>query len=219
MAVTLTYDSLLTQLQSYIERGTITDPIVYDMLPALINNAERRIAREVKVSGLINVVTFAFTPGIGVVAKPDRWRQTVSINVGNATTGTIKRLPIYPRSYEYVRRYWPQDNLTQTNTPPQFYADYGFSNWLFAPTPDQAYPCEINYYQQPVLLDASNQQNWFTEYQPDMLLYAALIECAPFLKADARVPVWESLYNQRVATAIAEDKGKIIDRSTTRQED
>jgi hypothetical protein len=208
---------LLNDLRAYLERGATlaTDPTVYEMLPTLIGMAERRLARELKIQGTVNVVTTALIAGQSVYDKPDRWRETVSIFVGTGT-GNNTRSEVYPRAYEYIRSYWP--NPTTTGTP-RFYADYDYSHWLIAPTPSSALPMEILYYEIPPLLDDSNQTNWFTEYAPNALLYAALLEATPFLKNDERIATWEGFYNRAVAALNGEDIRQISDRGIIRRED
>jgi hypothetical protein len=217
MPTAMTYNSLLNDLRAYLERGATlaTDPTVYEMLPTLIGMAERRLARELKIQGTVNVVTTALIAGQSVYDKPDRWRETVSIFVGTGT-GNNTRSEVYPRAYEYIRSYWP--NPTTTGTP-RFYADYDYSHWLIAPTPSSALPMEILYYEIPPLLDDSNQTNWFTEYAPNALLYAALLEATPFLKNDERIATWEGFYNRAVAALNGEDIRQISDRGIIRRED
>lgn len=217
MPTAMTYNSLLDDLRAYLERGATlaTDPTVYEMLPMLIGMAERRLARELKIQGTVNVVTSILVVGQSVYDKPDRWRETVSMFVGTGT-GNNTRSEIYPRAYEYIRSYWP--NPTTTGTP-RFYADYDYSHWLIAPTPASALPMEILYYELPPLLDDTNQTNWFTEYAPNALLYATLLESAPFLKNDERIATWEGFYNRSVAALNGEDIRQISDRGIIRRED
>jgi hypothetical protein len=217
MPIAMTYNSLLDDLRAYLERGATlaTDPTVYEMLPMLIGMAERRLARELKIQGTVNVVTSLLVIGQSVYDKPDRWRETVSMFVGIGT-GNNTRSEIYPRAYEYIRSYWP--NPTTTGTP-RFYADYDYSHWLIAPTPVAALPMEILYYELPPLLDDTNQTNWFTEYTPNALLYATLLESAPFLKNDERIATWEGFYNRSVAALNGEDIRQISDRGIIRRED
>ena len=217
MQIAMTYNSLLDDLRAYLERGATlaTDPTVYEMLPMLIGMAERRLARELKIQGTVNVVTSLLVIGQSVYDKPDRWRETVSMFVGIGT-GNNTRSEIYPRAYEYIRSYWP--NPTTTGTP-RFYADYDYSHWLIAPTPVAALPMEILYYELPPLLDDTNQTNWFTEYAPNALLYATLLESAPFLKNDERIATWEGFYNRSVAALNGEDIRQISDRGIIRRED
>jgi hypothetical protein len=213
MATTTTFTTLKEDIRRYLERGftLASDQIVYEQIPRLINLAERRIARELKVEGLINVVTSAMQPGLAVYPKPDRWRSTVSFNFGIGNEYN----QLFPRSYEYVRSYWP--NRDETDVP-LFYAEYDYNNWIVAPTPDQAYPFEVLVYQLLPLLDETNQTNWLTEYAPQVLLYASLLEATPFLKNDERIPVWQQMYDRSAQALNGEDLSKILDRAARRTE-
>lgn len=220
MATAMTFNSLLVDLRRYLERGSIFDAEVFAQLPTLINLAERHIARGLKVLGTQNIVIS--TPPLGgliagtsVYQKPDRWRDTVSMNFGAGLTSNDRK-PIFPRSYEYCRSYWPNSDL---RGEPEFYCDYGFSAWLIVPTPVAAYPWEITYHQQPAFLDSVNQTNWFTEYAPDALLYRTLLECEPFLKNDERLSTWENLFAKAMALLDGEDIQRIVDRSVVRDKD
>lgn len=212
----MTFETLKEDVRRYLERGATlaSDAVVYEQIPRLINLAERRIARELKIQGFINVVTDTLTIGLSVYPKPDRWRDTVSINIGTGT-GNAQRTPVFARSYEYLRSYWPDESQRAT---PLFYADYNYQNWLIAPTPDAEYPIEILYYELPPLLDDTTQTNWLTEYAPQVLLYATLVEATPFLKNDERIPVWQNMYDRAAAMLNGEDLGKILDRAAVRKE-
>jgi hypothetical protein len=216
MATAMTFTTLKQDVQRYLERGNTlaSDPIVFEQIPRLINLAERRIARELKVEGFINVVTGTLSAGQSVYPKPDRWRDTVSINIGTGATFDNRKL-LFSRVYEYLRSYWP--NALETDTP-LFYSDYDYSHWLLAPTPDAEYPFEILYYELPPLLDETVQTNWITEYAPQLLLYGTLVEATPFLKNDERIPVWQSMYDRAAAMLNGEDLAKILDRSAVRKE-
>ncbi|WP_455363611.1 phage adaptor protein [[Eubacterium] cellulosolvens] len=213
MPTAMTFDSLQTDLRQYLERGTAVDTTVYEQLPRIINLAERDIARALKIQGFINVVTSAMAAGVSVYAKPDRWRDTISINYG-AGASNNQRTPVYPRSYEYLRMYHPDSTV---QAPPEFYADYNYANWLFAPTPDAAYPFEVVYYELPALLDASNQTNWLTDHAPNTLLHGSLLQASRFLKNDERIPTWQSTYDRDLSLLNGEDLQKIIDRTSSRQ--
>src|SRR5688572_3939457 len=209
MATAMTFNSLLEDLKKYLERGGSLDTEVLDQLPSLINLAERNLARALKVLGTQNIVISAQAAGTAVYAKPDRWRETVSMNIGLGVglAGNNRKF-LYPRSYEYCRAYWPNSD---ERDEPEFYCDYGFSAWLIVPTPVQAYNWEITYYQQPAFLDAVNQTNWLTEYAPDALLYRSLIEAETYLKHDERVKTWEPLFGAAIAGLDGEDLQRIVD--------
>jgi len=216
MATAMTFTSLKQDVQRYLERGDTlaSDPIVFEQIPRLINMAERRIARELKIQGFINVVTTTLEAGSAVISKPDRWRDTVSMFIGTGSGGNTRK-PLFTRSYDYLRSYWP--NAAETDQP-IFYSDYDYDHWLVAPTPDADYPIEILYYQLPPLLDESAETNWLTENAPEILLYATLLEATPFLKNDERIPVWQNMYDRAAAMLNGEDIAKILDRNAARKE-
>lgn len=212
MAVSMTFNSLLTDLRAYLERGTAVDPTVFNQLPSLINLAERQLANSLKLLGFVAVVTDTLSIGQSVIPKPNRWRDTISINFG--VSATQIRTPLFARSYEYLRRYWPDEDLTDQ---PKFYGDYNYFNWLIVPSADFAYPFEVNYWELPALLDATNQTNWTTDFAPNALLHGALLQAAPFLKDDERIPIWQQIYDRDVAILEAQDMRRIIDRNVTRE--
>lgn len=214
MATALTFTSLQEDMRRYLERGALVDTTVYEQLPRLINLAERAIAQEMKFQGFISVVVSTLVQGTSVYQKPDRWRETTSMNFGTGDDENTRQ-SLYPRSYEYLRAYWPNSS---TQGVPLFYADYDYEHWLVAPTPDADYPWEINYYQQPPLLDDANQTNWLSDYLPNALLYRALLEATPFLKNDERIPVWQQMYAAYMQATNTQDLQKIVDRSATRKE-
>tara|TARA_Y100000593_G_C4316788_1_gene341381 strand:- start:719 stop:1339 length:621 start_codon:yes stop_codon:yes gene_type:complete len=205
----MTYDSLLVDIRRYLERGftQASDQIVFDQLPRLVTLAERRIARELKIEGFIRAITTPLSIGVSTYLKPDRWRDTISM--------TVNGTPIQTRSYEYLRNYWPDESQTAS---PEFYADYDYANWLIAPTPNAASTLEVLYYEQPALLGPTLQSNWLTEYAPELVLYASLLEATPFLKNDERVQLWQSLYDRCAQAFNGQDLGRILDRAAQRSE-
>ena len=58
-----------------------------------------------------------------------------------------------------------------------------------APTPDAAYTIEMVYRQNIPAL-ASNSNNWLLTLAPDLYLYGALLESAPYIKEDGRIQTW-----------------------------
>lgn len=213
MATAMTFNSLIGDLQRYLERGTVSDPTVFNQLPKLINDAERAISVRLKILGFLNPVTSLLQPGASIYPKPDRWRETVSMYYGSGGS-QLSRAPIFPRGYDYCRSYWP--DASQLG-PPEFYADYDYNNWLVVPTPDQSYPWEILYYQLLPLLDSTNQTNWLSIHAPSALRYRTLIECMPFIKQDERTATWQPLYEEYMTLLNGEDLQKIVDRAAVRR--
>lgn len=204
-AAVMTYDSLVENIQSYLER---TDTATLEKIPLFIMLAEQTIASEIKFLGNLTVNESAMVSGNGVIAKPVRWHKTVSMNV----TVDGERFPVFLRKYEYLREYWPDETLTDV---PKYYCDYNYENWLVAPTPASNYSFEVLYYERLQPLDSSNQTNWFTIYAPQALLYGSLLQAMPFLKNDERMPMWKAEYQAIIQTLKAEDVQRIGDRQAT----
>lgn len=202
-ASVMTYDSLVENVQSYMER---TDTATIEKIPLFIMLAEQTIATEIKFIGNLQVVTSAMTINNPVIQKPARWRKTVSMNITDADG---ERQPVLLRRYEYMREYWPDQAQTDL---PKFYTDYDAYHWLVAPTPSAASAFEVLYYERLQPLDSSNQSNWFTNYAPQALLYGALLQAMPFLKNDARTQMWKAQYDTAIGALKSEDATRVGDR-------
>lgn len=208
----MTYSTLLAQLESYLNRD---DQSTIDMLPYFVYQAEQRICRESKAVLLESYVVGAFIVGQSVYQKPAGWRRSLSWNWGSGT-GDNTRNQLYLRSYEFCRAYWP----TSTDVDdPLYYADYSYANFLVAPTPSAASPFELCYLQIPTPLSSSNETNNLTNYCPDLLLYACLLETATFLKDDERIATWEQYYNRALQSFNLQDDQRVTDRSSNRGSD
>mgnify|MGYP003637945251 CR=1 FL=1 len=74
------------------------------------------------------------------------------------------------------------------------------------PTPDASYNVSLLYRARiPALADDATS-NWLLLDAPDVLLYAALGQSAPYLKDDSRLSVWAALYQSAVDALNAESK-------------
>lgn len=202
VAAVMTYDTLVADVQSYLER---TDAATVDKIPTFIMLAEQVIANDIKFLGNLTVQESNMVQGQPIIDKPARWRKTVSMNV----TVAGKKRPILLRKYEYLREYAPDP--TDENIP-KFYADYDYTHWLVAPTPADDYTFEVLYYERVQPLDSSNQTNWFTIYAPQAMLYGTLLQAMPFLKNDERIPMWQAQYQQVISALKGEDIQRIADR-------
>ena len=201
-ASVMTYDSLVENIQSYLER---TDTATLEKIPLFIMLAEQTIASQIKFLGNLTVVESTMVSNQPVIDKPARWHKTVSFNI----TVAGERQPVLLRKYEYLREYWP--NATDTGIP-AYFADYDYTHWLVAPTPASGYTFEVLYYERIQPLDSSNQTNWFTIYAPQALLYGSLLQAMPFLKNDERMAMWQQNYDLIMRTLMAEDKLRLADR-------
>jgi hypothetical protein len=203
MSVIQTYDSLVLNIQQYMERN---DADFIAQIPNLIALAESSIAAELKTYMQLIVVETSLAQNQSVLNKPARWRKTVSMKINGQ--------PVQLRGQDYVAQYLSESSGGQ----PKYYSEYDFNNWNFAPAPDKAYPVEIIYYAEIQPLDASNQQNLWTAIAPQAMLYGALLQAQGYLKALDKLPVWKSYYTDAIAALKKEDNSRRVDRNTTVQE-
>lgn len=203
----LTYTTLVTQLQSYTER--VTDTKFLEQIPYFIMLAENRIATELKQQGFQAVVkgTFAASALGAVFAKPAFWRETISFNYKDPVLGWQ---PVRLRSLEYIKNFWP---VQASLAAPRFYADYNFTNFIIAPSPDQAYEFELVYYARLDPLGDSNQVNWLTVNAPQCLLYASLLEAYIWTKNSQKVAEFTGHYNTAKAGLLQETAERLGDRT------
>jgi hypothetical protein len=199
----MTYDSLVLNVQQYMERN---DPDFIAQIPNLIALAESSIAAELKTYLQLIVVESNLAQNQTVLNKPARWRKTVSMKVNGA--------PVLLRSQDYIAQYLSESD----NGKPLYYADYDYSNWNFAPAPDQNYPVEIIYYAEIQPLDQVNQQNLWTAIAPQAMLYGTLLQAQGYLKALDKLQMWKGYYADALAALKQEDKTRRIDRNVTVQE-
>jgi len=203
MSVIMSYDSLVLNIQQYMERD---DADFVAQIPNLIALAESSIAAELKTYLQLIVVETSLATNQTVLNKPARWRKTVSMKVNGK--------PILLRSQDYVAQYLSESAGGQ----PTYYSEYDFNNWNFAPAPDKAYPVEIIYYAEVQPLDAVNQQNLWTAIAPQAMLYGALLQAQGYLKALDKLPVWKGYYTDAISALKNEDNSRRVDRNTSVQE-
>jgi len=203
----LTYDNLTSTVLQYLERN---DAATVAQIPTFITLCEFEIAQQIKTLGQQQVVESTMTAGGAVIAKPARWRKTVSMNLTNGTT--IQ--PVYLRKYEYIRSYASSSTAQAT---PVYYGDYDYQHWIVAPTPDQNYSFEVLYYERIQPLASDNQTNWLTQNAPNALLYGTLLQAMPFLKNDQR-QIFQEKYQEAMGALKAEDSLRLGDRQTVAQD-
>ena len=203
MSVIMSYDSLVLNIQQYMERD---DPDFVAQIPNLIALAESSIAAELKTYLQLIVVETSLATNQTVLNKPARWRKTVSMKVNGK--------PILLRSQDYVAQY-----LSESSSGiPTYYSEYDYNNWNFAPAPNAAYPVEIIYYAEVQPLDETNQQNLWTAIAPQAMLYGTLLQAQGYLKALDKLPVWKGYYTDAINALKKEDNSRRVDRNTTIQE-
>lgn len=214
MPTAMTFASLQDELRGYLERGGSNDPTVEDELPRIINNAERDIAKDLKILGFVTSLTSTLQANVSVYDKPARWLSTASMMFNRSGTTGNDRGQLFLRSLEYCRLYWPNSDETDL---PEFYADYDHEHWLVVPTPAIDYSWEIMAWMMPALLDAVVTTNWLTQYAPNLLRAKVLEYGFSFVKEYDRAGFWKSNYAEQKGMTNIQDLKRIADRNTSKE--
>ncbi len=75
---------------------------------------------------------------------------------------------------------------------------YSLSSDILTIYPTGAATLQLTYYGKVPALSADNQTNWLLTKRPQVYLYGALLESAPFLQDDGRVALWKAAFDQAV---------------------
>ena len=198
-----TYDNLVADVINYMERD---DAQFVAQIPSLIGLAESAIAAELKTYLQLTVVETTLLENQVILSKPARWRKTVSMKANGR--------PILLRSQDYIAQYQSESSAGAV----QYYAEYDYNNWNFAPAPSADTAIEIIYYSEIQPLDSQNQQNLFTREAPQAMLFGTLLQAQGYLKALDKLPVWKQYYVDAIMALKKEDNARRVDRNTTVQE-
>lgn len=212
MPATMTYTSLVSDLQNYLQRY---DSTVLSQIPRFIMIAQQALPRDLKILGFREEVTGAFdgtTQSAGLMAKPSDWRKDISFFCSTGAPNYDTHSPVLKRTTEYIRTVYPDPTVQGI---PRFYGDADWDHWLISPAPQPllAPYFKIAYYGTLVLLDSANSTNWITDNAPDWILYRCLLEAAGFVKTDERIPTWQAQYDKATSSLMKQEAKGMIDRA------
>lgn len=191
MALT-TYTELKASVADWINRDDLTAVIV-----DFISLAEAQIERTLRTTQMIVRATASIDGEYSAVPADFLETRTVKLNTN----------PIQPLQFETVDSL---DSLRiQYIAPgrPQYFGIVG-TQIRVVPVPDTTYTAELIYYGKLTKLSSTNATNWLLTSSPDIYLYGALLQGAPYLQNDERIQTWATLYERGLNDLkIADDRG------------
>ena len=191
------YSDLKTSIADWLNRSDLTATI-----PDFITLAESGFNKEIRSRKMIKRATATIDSQYSAV--PADWLQTVDF--------VIEANPVV--TLEFITNE-KLDKLRETYTSsgtPKFYTIVG-QELEVLPVPDSAtLTGEITYYSKIPNLTDVNPTNWLMNSSPDIYLYGSLLQSAPYLVDDSRIPVWASMYQKLVKDLeIADQKARVGD--------
>lgn len=180
MALT-TYAELKTSIGDWLNRSDLTS-----VIPDFISLAEAQIERTLRARQMIVRANASFDAQYGAV--PADFLETKSLKL----TSTNPQTPLEFLSIDALDQ--KAAEYTASGKP-RFFGVVG-GQLRIVPTPDSTYTTELTYYAKLSKLSTSNTSNWLLSSSPDIYLYGALLQAAPYLQDDARIQTWATLYER-----------------------
>jgi hypothetical protein len=219
MPYSLSYTTLTTAIQDYTEVGTSV--LTSTITDQFIANAEQRIWLDVPIDAYRKVSEGNLAVDDNTINVPAGCVFVRGVEVFNSTsvsTGAGAFLIKKDQTYleEFIGRlYGPEGDLAATATTqdvtgfPKYYAMFGGATGMsdttsgglyIAPTPDANYMHRIYYDYMPTQLSSATATTYLTNYFPQGLLYACLVEAYGFLKGPMdMLTLYENKYKQEVS--------------------
>jgi hypothetical protein len=177
------YTGLKAAVADFLNRTDLSDQI-----PGFIALAEAELRRRIRRKTLRATVTFAAES----YQLPADCAQLRSARL--VTGDRYRDLPIDIVTIEQLSEYRAQ--VSQSGRPSKG-AVVG-SSVLLVPVPDQSYTAEITYFEKVASLSSAVTSNSLLVEAPDLYLYGALKQAAPFLQHDERIPTWKQFVEDGV---------------------
>lgn len=192
MALT-TYAELKTSIGDWLNRSDLTS-----VIPDFISLAEAQIERTLRARQMIVRANASFDAQYGAV--PADFLESKSLKLTSTNPQT-------PLSFLSIDALDAEMTKYTGSGKPKFFGIVG-GQLRIVPTPDATYTTELTYYAKLAKLSNDNTTNWLLASSPDIYLYGALLQAAPYLQDDARIQTWATLYERALNDLqTADDRG------------
>ena len=174
MALT-TYTELKTSIGDWLNRTDLTSAIA-----DFISLAEAQIERQLRTRQMITRANADISTEYA--ALPSDFLETKSFKLTSTN-------PVTPLIFQTIDAL---DDLSRTFSAasrPKYFGIVG-GQIRVVPVPDATYTTELIYYAKLSKLSSTVSINWLLAASPDIYLYGSLLQAAPYLQDDARIPVW-----------------------------
>lgn len=197
-----TYAALQTSVAGWLNRADLATTA-----PDFISLAEAEFNRKIRVRD--NTVRATLSASAEYTDLPADFREAKFIKF--TASGVDTPLGFLDQRSMVEKR----EQFNGVPGRPQYYSLLG-SRLELCPDPDTTYSLILGYYGSIPALSGSNTTNWLLTKHPDLYLYGSLLQSAPYLKDDERIPVWRDAYSQILESIRLEDLGAMYSGGTLR---
>lgn len=175
-----TYSLLLTTIADWLHRSDLTNQI-----PDFVQLAEDELNTELRLRLMEVDETLTLTAGENTVAIPSRYLEPIFLEIVWGSTQANERLTyLSPAQMEL------QDS-TSVAVEPEYWTING-DNIEFPEPADQNYTLRFRMLKGLEL--ATDLTNAVLSKYRGLYLYGALLQAAPYMRDDPRIPTWGAMY-------------------------
>lgn len=185
MATITTYALLQAAVVEYLARDQ--DATLIARIPTFVQLTEAKLnrdlfCRQMEVRSV--AVTNVLLSEPEFIALPADFQSMRRVRISSVTGKPNLEFKSGTQMDEY------RFGISNVSGKPRYFTVFG-SELELAPTPDANYTVEMVYRANlPPLAAAATGTNWLLDMAPDIYLYGALLESAPYIKEDARIQTW-----------------------------
>lgn len=177
-----TYADLKSAVADWINRADLTA-----VIPTFITLAEAKFNRELRLRDML--VRAKTTTSNEFVAVPSDFLENYSLELNMDQIGPQQSLSfIGPLEAKVLK-------ANKATGKVRFYTIIDGALELL-PAPTGSTDVILTYYQKIASLSDHQPSNWLYAKSPDLYLYSALLEAAPYLRDDDRMQMWGTARNQ-----------------------
>lgn len=217
----LTYDSYVTSIANLLP-VPVSDAGFQTMLPNMIDDAEKRLYRDLDLLNTTRTGTASLTAGTRFLTIPDppggngpflvfdQFNVITPAGTTNPESGT--RNPLWPISKQSLNMLYP--NVTGSAVP-VYVAMEDQDSILVGPWPNAAYTIEFTGTIRPAALSSTNVTTLLSVYFPDLMVAGSMVFATGYQKNfgamvdDPKAAMsWESHYKELLQGASVEEMRK-----------
>ena len=176
------YASLQSELQSWLWNRSD----VVARIPTFIQLAEAQMNR--RLASRLKIARIDVTIAGETLPVPADFAGAVSVAL---ETDPISELAFVTPDGLALR----SNGVSNPSGNPDSYSVVG-SALQFFPIPSAPVAAKLIYRQRIPALSNTNPANWVLSFHPDAYLYGALMQSAPWLRNDDRLPMWQQAFAQ-----------------------
>jgi hypothetical protein len=210
------YANLVTDIRNYTEVDS--NVLTAAIINRIIEDAEFKILREVPIDAYKKQSIGNLVTGQNTINVPAKTLFVTGVQVYDSTSAsTGANTWLEKKDETYLQEYQPSTE-SAARAKPKYYAMFGgatgvtdtTSGRLFlAPAPDSTYVFKIHYNAIPTSLVTETGGTYVSQYFPNGLLYACLVEAYGYLKGPMdMLTLYENKYKQEVQKFAAEQIGR-----------